>query len=106
MKRAPLDALVRQLALPKLADVGRKVSVGRLEFVPPRGGVDALTPGEVGGKIFGVPTTGRRCRCRSGPPCARRPCHLLIASDPACDRPQVSCSSSGAPSLAFLPGLY
>jgi hypothetical protein len=51
MKRASLDGLSGGQCL---ADVGRKVSVGRLEFVPPRGGVDALTPGEVGGKIFDV----------------------------------------------------
>ena len=35
-----------------LADGGRQVFIGRLELVPPRVGVAALTPGEVGGEIF------------------------------------------------------
>src|SRR5713101_3373315 len=34
--------------------VGRQVLIGRDELVPPRLGVAALTPGEVGGEIFGV----------------------------------------------------
>jgi AcrR family transcriptional regulator len=37
-----------------LADVGRQVLIGRDQIVPPRLGVAALTPGEVGGEIFGV----------------------------------------------------
>src|SRR6266496_4098242 len=35
-----------------LADAGGQVFIGRLELVPPRVGVAALTPGEVGGEIF------------------------------------------------------
>jgi hypothetical protein len=37
-----------------LADVGRQVLISRNEFCPPRLGVAALTPGQVGGEIFGV----------------------------------------------------
>ena len=37
-------------------------------------------------------TTRRRYRCRSGPPCARRPCHLLSAG---CPNPTVSNWSPG-----------
>ena len=40
--------LVRERQRPVLADVGRQVLIGRLELAPPRGGVDALPPGEVG----------------------------------------------------------
>ena len=35
-----------------LADLGRQVLIGRLELVPPRVAVAALTPGEVGGEIL------------------------------------------------------
>src|SRR5713226_5462846 len=37
-----------------LADVGCQVLIGREELLPPRLRVAALTPGEVGGEIFGV----------------------------------------------------
>ena len=37
-----------------LADAGCEVFIGRQELVPPRLGVAALTPGQVGGEIFGV----------------------------------------------------
>jgi hypothetical protein len=42
------------MAAAVLADVGRQVLVGGLELGPPRGGVDAITPSEVGGEIFDV----------------------------------------------------
>src|SRR6266487_4994412 len=37
-----------------LADVGRQVLIGRDELGPSRLGGAALTPGEVGGEVFGV----------------------------------------------------
>ena len=48
-------------------NLGRQVSIGRDEFIPPRLGVAALTPGEVGGEIFGVDIGTRPRRRRSGP---------------------------------------
>jgi hypothetical protein len=37
-----------------LADVGRQVLIGRDQLIPPRLGVAALAPGEVGGQVLGV----------------------------------------------------
>ena len=37
-----------------LAELGRQGLIGRLEFLPPRFGVAALPPGDMGGEVFDV----------------------------------------------------
>ena len=53
-KVATIAQVSQRTAATVLADVRRQVLIGRDELVPPRLGVAALTPGEVGGEIFGV----------------------------------------------------
>src|SRR5215470_7444376 len=49
--RPHLPLLLTHLWTGTLADVGRQVLIGRQELSPPRLGVAAVTPGDVGGEI-------------------------------------------------------
>jgi len=57
--------VVRWPAAAVLADGGRQFLIGRLELVPPRVGIAALTPGEVGGEIFDMDLSEPWKRCMS-----------------------------------------